>query len=63
MYISQYITGVQPGRSYFRGIYVVVRMNMILLPLFVQLLISFPVLWCLVLNSIFHLILWFKIAF
>ena len=46
-----------------RGIYVVVHINVMLLRLFVQLLISFPVLLCLVLNSIFHLILWFKMAF
>ena len=61
MYISQYVTGVQP-RSYFRGIYVVVHINMMLLRLFV-LLISFPVLLCLVLNSIFHLVSSFKMAF
>ena len=62
MYISQYITGVQPRRFYFRGIYVAAHLNM-LLRLFVQLPISFPALLCLVLNSIFHLILWFKMAF
>ena len=35
----------------------------LLLRLFVQLPVSFPVLLCLVLKSIFHLILWFEMAF
>ena len=67
MYISQninsckYITGVQ--RLYFRGIYVVVHLNIMVLRFFAQLPIYFPGLLCLTLNSIFHLILWFKIAF
>ena len=54
MCISQYITGVQPRRFYFRGIYVAAHLNM-LLRLFVQLPISFPALLCLVLNSSFIL--------
>ena len=67
MYISQNInsckniTGVQ--RLYFRGIHAVVHLNIMLLRFFAQLPISSPVLLCLTLNSIFHLILWFKIAF
>ena len=67
MYISQNInsckniTGVQ--RLYFGGIHAVVHLNIMLLRFFAQLPISSPVLLCLTLNSIFHLILWFKIAF
>ena len=63
MYISQYITGVQPRRFYFKGIYVFVLINIKLLRLFVKLPVSLPVLLRLVLDSTFHLILWFKMAF
>ena len=59
MYISQHITGVQPRRSYFRGIYVVLHINdVITFVCTTSYLFPSPPVSCFKLN--FHLILLFK---